>query len=142
MTVRLLVAALIACCSAGCVVNSSARESAEHAEILYIPLPMTTYTAVTLDNIGIEGSCSLTASARQFQWLSQLETRPGQEFDGLNVRAKIRLGPTDYYVDSNGVVLTPNGQIALSASEKADLVGSLESLRKASSCNQYDWLDD
>ena len=139
MEIRWLATALIACCSTSCAVNSTARAD---AEILYIPLSLATYTAVTVDNIGAEGSCELNAASKDFLWLFQLEISTGHEFDKHNVRAKIRLGSTDFYVDSNGVVLTPNGFIGLSTIEKSKLISSLETLRKASSCDQYDWIDD
>ena len=142
MKIRWLGTALIACCSASCALNSTSRANAEEAEILYIPLSLATFTAVTVDNIDTEGSCELRAASKDFLWLSHLEVRAGHEFDEHNVRAKIRLGVTDFYVDSNGAVLTSNGFIGLSTSEKSKLVTSLEALRKASSCDQYDWIDD
>ena len=134
-------AALVVCCGTSCAVNSTTHADVANAEILYIPLPITTYTAVTVDNIDTEGSCVLEADAEAFQWLTHLAPGTARDFDGQNVRAEIRLGTTAVYVDSNGIVLTPRGQSGLSANEKSALVASLESLRKASSCNRYDWLD-
>lgn len=127
----------------GCAGALERHGGSRGALIHYIPLPLTTYTAVTRDNIEKEGSCRFTTDAEQFEWIGSLAGQAVQKnFDTNNVRVKVQLAGDVYFVDASGSVLMPDGRVVFSREAKSRLTDILEKLRKSSACTRYDWLDD
>ena len=127
----------------GCANAIERPSGSRRAQIDYIPLPLTTYTAVTRDNIEKEGSCRFTTNLERVEWISGLVAQADKKnFDENNVRVKIQLADDVYFVDSGGSLLMPDGQVVFSLEAKNRLTEILEELRKSSTCTRYDWLDD
>ena len=127
----------------GCAGAIERPSGSRQTKIDYIPLSLTTYTAVTRDNIEKEGSCRISTDAERMEWISSLAGQADQKtFDKNNVRVKIQLADDVYFVDSGGSFLMPDGQVVFSLEARNRLTAILEELRKSSTCTRYDWLDD
>lgn len=110
-------------------------------DVIYIPLRVSTYSAVTMDNINEYDGCRFSLPARVSKKIGRWRLNGNRAFDANNVRVAIFGYKGQIFIDQNRVVHRRDASGAVTELSELDaLIESLEALRRSGGCRQFDWM--
>lgn len=111
-------------------------------DVTYLPLSISTYYPVTMDNIKDYGACRFSLSAKVGKGVDYWRLDSSHVFDENNVRIAISSDQGQIFIDQNRVVRRHDASGAVVESSDIDaLIALLEGLRKSGDCHQFDWMN-
>lgn len=126
------------------VVGSCAtyREGKSSVDVIYIPLPISTYSPVTMDNIKDYDACRFSLPAKMGKETNNWRLNSSHVFDANNVRVAISSDQGQIFIDQDRVLHRHDASGAAAESSELDaLIALLEALRKSGDCHQFDWIN-